>query len=75
MPLVAVEIELTDEERGALEAIVASLRSEQRMVTRRVWCSRRRTGCRTGGSLGRWVCPSGRSGCGATGSASIAWTD
>jgi transposase len=34
MPLVAVEIELTDEERASLEAIVRSPRSEQRMVTR-----------------------------------------
>jgi transposase len=34
MPLVAVEIELTGEERAALERIVASPRSEQRMVTR-----------------------------------------
>ena len=34
MPLVAVEIELTGEERAALERIVGSPRSEQRMVTR-----------------------------------------
>lgn len=34
MPLVAVGIELSDEERGALVAIVRSPRSEQRMVTR-----------------------------------------
>jgi transposase len=34
MPLVAVEIELTDAERASLEAIVRSPRSEQRMVTR-----------------------------------------
>jgi transposase len=34
MPLVAVEIELSDEERTSLEAIVRSPRSEQRMVTR-----------------------------------------
>ena len=34
MPLVAVGIELSDEERALLLAIVRSLRSEQRMVTR-----------------------------------------
>ena len=34
MPLVAVGIELSDEERAALLAIVRSPRSEQRMVTR-----------------------------------------
>src|SRR5579862_7489257 len=34
MPLVAVEIELTDAERASLERIVRSPRSEQRMVTR-----------------------------------------
>lgn len=34
MPLVAVEIELTDEERASLERVVRSPRSEQRMVTR-----------------------------------------
>jgi transposase len=34
MPLVAVEIELSDEERTSLEAIVRSPRSEQRMVRR-----------------------------------------
>jgi transposase len=34
MPLVAVAITLSDEERGALEGIVRSATSEQRMVTR-----------------------------------------
>lgn len=34
MPLVAVEIELNDDQRGSLEAIVRSPCSEQRMVTR-----------------------------------------